>query len=385
MLPFDFLVALEPELFARNLFSAESVVFRARIRFGWVPEENSMSRFQPRAPERYLIAELASILVAGTAGLCIANPALAGDNSASAIAAEQAAPIFGFGADTEDRMITRDLTVKKPEPFYDSEQDTSMVLGFSAGASDSNLNLSALRSQPLFSATPTSSGLEDDSFVISAGAQKISSVKVCAGDVLTEAFVSLQDKLTDCAMNHIKSADQLEHKDGTMILVADRGIELDLKIGKLKVAEGSVLLITKTAKGAAIYNFHDRGKNSVVLELPDHAINVSPGRHVHATHEKAKDFESINELDIIAHRRLSSSATASGVTIYTSEFSTLSALEAVPPLKQVLTLKHPEARKLANQMIKTSAVLMHLGGGEDFKHHIKPRMAALVDTGAQNQ
>jgi hypothetical protein len=54
-------------------------------------------------------------------------------------------------------------------------------------------------------------------------------------------------------------------------------------------------------------------------------------------------------------------------------------MEMIGPLKKVMCSKHPEARKLAQQMIKTSAVLMHLGAGasEDFKPYGRTKMTSL--------
>lgn len=220
--------------------------------------------------------------------------------------------------------------------------------------------------------------LPDDSYIISTtGTHMIEALSVCAAPALSSAFTSLPS--CSCSVKPIEAADHISVLEGTALIVADRDMEIAINVGKLKIAEGSVVLISTTPKGTAVFDFHDTGKNSVLLTVAGRSLAISPGRHLHATSEKTTDFAAVNSLDRIAHRRVSC-VTTDGGTVFTSEFSTLSAMEAVEPLKKVLTLRHPEARKLANQIIKTSAVLMQLGGNsDDFKHHFKPKATALVN------
>lgn len=224
----------------------------------------------------------------------------------------------------------------------------------------------------------------DDSYVISPGGiRMLDSIKVCAAPALNSAFTSLVN--CDCSVQPIDAAESVNLKEGTALIVADRDMEVAVNVGKLKVAEGSVVLVSTTPTGTSVFDFHDPGKNSVMLTVAGRSLAISPGRHLHATSQKTSDFASVNSLPHIPHRRLTCNTTDGG-TVFVSEFSTLSAMEAVEPLKKVLTLKHPEARKLANQMLKTSAVLLQLGGSssEDFKHHFKPKMTALVGGAAAN-
>ncbi len=218
----------------------------------------------------------------------------------------------------------------------------------------------------------------DDSYIIStAGSCVLESLTVCAAPALTGAFASVPSG--GCAIQQLLAADRVSIKEGTAVVVADRDMEVAVNVGSLKLAEGSVVLVSNTPSGTAIYNFHDPGKNSVLLTVSGRSVAICPGRHLHATSEKNNNFAVVNSLDRISHRSLRTSATEGGITLFSSEFSTLAALECVTPLKSVLTHKHPEARKLANQMIKTSAVLMQLGSNaEEFKYHFKPRMSAIA-------
>ncbi len=224
-------------------------------------------------------------------------------------------------------------------------------------------------------------GLSDDSYIIAPSANRmLDALSICAAPGLSSAFTNLTE--CGCSVKPIEAKDSISVLEGTALIVADRDMEVAVNVGKLKLAEGSVVLVSTTPKGTAVYDFHDNGKNSVLLTVAGRSLAISPGRHMHATSEKTSDFAAVNSLFHIPHRRVNC-VTTDGGTVFTSEFSTLSAMEAVEPLKKVLTLRHPEARKLAGQMIKTSAVLLQLGGNaEEFKHHFKPKATALVNGSA---
>jgi len=284
---------------------------------------------------------------------------------------------IGFGADTDEFIVTRDLTAWKYDALnhFDPKKDvldnTNLTFWSTTNATSGSTRLLS-----------TPSPFDDDSYVISmAPSQRLEAIKLCAAENITTVFTTLSKNNVECYVHPHESADSMEFKKGAMLLVADRDMEIELNVGKLTVAHGSIVLIANSEKGTAIYNFHDTGRKAVCCKINDQEIPIVPGKHLHATKHDAKDFASINELDRIAHRRLLKTDGANGIKIYSSEFSTLSAIEAVEPIKKVLTSDHPDARKLAQNMIKTSAVLMHLGAGsEDFKHHLRPRMTALRDS-----
>jgi len=49
-----------------------------------------------------------------------------------------------------------------------------------------------------------------------------------------------------------------------------------------------------------------------------------------------------------------------GLQAFVSDFSVASAIKSVRPLKLLVLSNHPEARKLAEHLIKTTAVLLQL-------------------------
>jgi hypothetical protein len=341
-----------------------------------------MSRLHHLTTKNALPSAATPVLVAGTLLFACTSPAFADSTGRAPDSSVDVEQVFGFGAITDDMIITRDLTVRTSDPPPVDTNSDDRLSQFASAAFNTTVNLLTDESSlPSSTAHLGAVTMEDDSYIITQGSnQTIESIAVCAAPALMAAFAAVPVKETGCGVLPVQAADHLDVPNGTALLVADRDMEIALNLGILKLSKGSVVLVSNTENGTAIFNFHDHGKGSVSLEVAGRAINIIPGRHLHATREKSNDFASVNALDRIAHRRVTSSAITNGVTIHSSEFSTLSALEAVGPLKKVMASSHPEARKLAQQVIKTSAVLMHLGSGsEDFKAYGRTRMTSLVN------
>ncbi len=290
--------------------------------------------------------------------------------------------IYGFGAETDQILVTRDLTMTKPHSVAFGEKLNLLTPEFTIIGTEDDVAL----------LTQTDSGnrsmlgrADDDSYIISIGSgQRVASLGICGSPELIALFKSLPESETGCGVESVESKENVVFKTGTALLIADRDMEIELKVGTLKLSEGAVVLIANSDKGSAIFDFHDRGKESVCLLVDGKRVALSPGRHMHATSHPSRDFAEVNLLDMICHRGVSTTALTEDVNLHCSEFSTLSAMEVIGPLKKVMSSKHPEARKLAQQMIKTSAVLMHLGAGasEDFKPYGRTKMTSLINRGS---
>lgn len=290
--------------------------------------------------------------------------------------------IYGFGAETDHILVTRDLTITKPHSVPFGEKLNLLTAEYTIIGTEDDV---ALLTQTDNNDRLILGRAADDSYMISVGSgQRVASLGVCGSPELVALFKSLPESETGCGVSSVDAKDSFDFKSGTALMVADRDMEIALRVGTLRLAEGSVVLISNTEKGAAIFDFHDRGKDAVCIVVDGKRVALSPGRHMHLTSHPSRDFSEVNGLDMIGHRRVSTSSLVDGVTLHSSEFSTLSAMEMIGPLKKVMSSKHPEARKLAQQMIKTSAVLMHLGAGasEDFKPYGRTRMTSLVNRGS---
>lgn len=223
---------------------------------------------------------------------------------------------------------------------------------------------------------------DDDSVFISRGpGGQVHAGNLCADENVYRAVTAGGDKTNPVLAGVAKKVltNRVVAGDyGKTLFVPTDDMTVETQFGDIHINGGAVVLISTNRDGVAIYNIHDTSKNSVSFDVRGHKMNVCPGRHILVSSGTGSDFASINHLEAITHRGVSS-IMVSDLKVHTSEFSTLSAMAGVLPLRAIVESKHPQSKKIAERMMKTTAVLMHLGAGDqsDFQYYGKPRVTAL--------
>ncbi len=217
---------------------------------------------------------------------------------------------------------------------------------------------------------------QDDSVVTTYGAPSgaISSTLCASAELATELPTSEH-------FAPLHQSAQLSH--GHSVLIADRDLELNSLFGKVKLRKGAVVFISTNKNQLSVFNLHDNQKNSVAIELcgqepTGQNYSLAPGQHLTVSTASGEDFASINPVEAIAHRSLTSKTFSAGFSIFTSEFSIPTALNSVSSLKTITSSTHPQTKKLKDKVLKTAAVLMYLGGSRgDFQNYTRPQVTAL--------
>lgn len=137
------------------------------------------------------------------------------------------------------------------------------------------------------------------------------------------------------------------------------------------------LILPMLLASSAVYDLDDQHKGSFSVESNGHSVVLSPGRHVLITKHHSAEFAQINAVETISHRSVQSSI-KNGQRIHHSEFSVISALDTVKPLRALASSKSPHARQIAQRMIKTTAIMLQLGGNAgQYQHYFKPSLTAM--------
>lgn len=175
-----------------------------------------------------------------------------------------------------------------------------------------------------------------------------------------------------------KLTETLSSKDGAVLFVPTKDTVVETPFGIVRISGNSIALVSVSSAGLSVFDLDDQHKGSVSVESNGHNVVLSPGRHVMITPHHKAEFAQLNPIETIAHRALSSNV-KNGHRAHMSEFSVLSAIDSVKPLKALACSSHPNARKIAGRMMKTTAILMQLGGssGEQYQHYFRPRMTAM--------
>src|SRR5262249_42771184 len=151
-------------------------------------------------------------------------------------------------------------------------------------------------------------------------------------------------------------------KNGNVLFVPFQNTVVETPQGTVTIDAKSTVLVSIADNKLAVYNLDDNHKGAVSVSINGQKLNLAPGNHATVT-DRTGEFAQINPIETISHRRVSSRAIANGVKVHTSEFSIASAIQSVKPLQAVIGSKNPQAKKVADRLMKTTAVLMHLSSG----------------------
>jgi hypothetical protein len=125
--------------------------------------------------------------------------------------------------------------------------------------------------------------------------------------------------------------------------------------------------VTTNGGTTAIYNLHDSCKNAVTVATPIGNTPLAPGHAMILSKKESIDLDASHPVWSIGHRN-TRTMTAGDVHILTAEFSIASALRQIPALAALMQSKDPKQQRLAQQLLKTGAVLMFVNkNGEPFR------------------
>lgn len=302
-----------------------------------------------------------------------ANSVASSITSATPVAlANPPAELFGF--DSGDALHTSDLSVLNLNAVNAQTARTiSLVTDSSAAFKLSKNGASNALTSKLRGAYTGND--EDDSYMVGyANAIGLTDAAICSdmslGALQTSGFAK--------QMRRIQHNTEVNIQNGNVLFVPTVDTVVVTPNGNVKIAAKSVVLVSTSADRLAVYDLEDQHKGSVSIEAGGHSVVLSPGRHALITQHHGAEFAQINAIETVAHRNVSS-VLKNGTRAHLSEFSIPTALDTVAPLKAMVLSSHPEAKKIASRMMKTTAVVMQLGGGAgQYHHYFKPRMTAMA-------
>ncbi len=167
-------------------------------------------------------------------------------------------------------------------------------------------------------------------------------------------------------------------KKGNVLFVPFQDTVVETPHGNVTIEAKSVALVSISNDKLAVYDIEDSHKGSVSVNAHGQTITLAPGNHVTVAHATAGEFAQVNAIEAIPHRNVATKTIKAGVKAHTSEFSVASAISSIKPLQLVMCSKHPQAKQVANKMMKTTAILLHMGGKGEFQHYFKPAMTAMA-------
>lgn len=277
-----------------------------------------------------------------------------------------------FGFDTDNAMVTSDLSVLNlnaaPQAQY--ANNAALVTGNIASLTQANIASSTTGNQARANTTFAQVADDDDSYVIGSAA----STGETGAAICSDAEIGVaQGK----GIERVQHGERVVIKKGNVLFVPFKDTTVETPKGNVHIKAKSVALVSISEAGLAVYDLEDQHKGSVSVESNGHNIVLSPGRHVLVTAHHKAEFAQVNAIETVAHRNVSSTI-KNGTKAHVTEFSIPTALDTIAPLKAMVKSSHPEAKKIADRMMKTTAIILQIGGGAgQYQHYFRPRMTAM--------
>ncbi|HEY9788346.1 MAG TPA: hypothetical protein V6D17_23355 [Candidatus Obscuribacterales bacterium] len=165
---------------------------------------------------------------------------------------------------------------------------------------------------------------------------------------------------------------------GSVLVAPAKDLVIEHNRAKLNTAANAIVLVMASSNGLHVYNLHDERKHSVVVNAGSHRLVLAPGHHITLTDGRVRSFEDVNPAEAIGYRSIVSQELAHGDRAFVSEFSGASAIDVVKPLRALMIADNPEARRIRNRLLKTSAIILHLTSGKPpYQQYLKPHLTAL--------
>ncbi len=156
----------------------------------------------------------------------------------------------------------------------------------------------------------------------------------------------------------------MQLRKGNVVIAPDQDTVIETSFGRVAVSAKSVALIMALPTGTSCIR---SGRHSQRCRRNNHRstkhVTLAPGRQAMITSHLVEGFEMINPAESFSYRNLTSKKLDCDLQAFTSEFSMTDAIGNVKQLKSLVSSRHPEAKRLANHLIKTAAIVSQLGGG----------------------
>ncbi|MBS1990830.1 MAG: hypothetical protein JSS83_09955 [Cyanobacteria bacterium SZAS LIN-3] len=166
-------------------------------------------------------------------------------------------------------------------------------------------------------------------------------------------------------------------KEGNTLFAPAADTTIETPFGVITVAAKSVAVVVLRDDLLTVFNLHDTHRDSVVITSGEHKLAVAPGGHLSLARGDNDRFETINPAEGICHRSMRHKVLNNGLHSFSSEAAIPSVVNNVKPLRAIFQSSHPEARRLAGSIVKTTAILFSISANQTPYQEIPhPRLTA---------
>jgi hypothetical protein len=140
------------------------------------------------------------------------------------------------------------------------------------------------------------------------------------------------------------------------LIVTTKPSSIETPLGKVNFKRGTIAFLSWTEQDLHLYNLAESTPNSVSIESGANRVNLYVGKQAVLTKNPIDSFENANRLGQIAWCA-SKDEKFSGCTAFSANFSLISAVQNIKPLKQLACSDNHAAKKLTDRILKAASLM----------------------------
>ena len=157
---------------------------------------------------------------------------------------------------------------------------------------------------------------------------------------------------------------------GVLTCPIDTVVKTDL--GDIDCKQGSIVFIVNCERSVSICTLDSPHLDDVNVRVGNSpTLRLPAGRQIVLTKDLDNTFDKMNPAHLIGYRDEKEVGNVNGTKVMRADFSIASAMMALSPLRKMVASKDPEQNRIAESIIKNSAILWGLTSSQGIFHPTK--------------
>lgn len=144
------------------------------------------------------------------------------------------------------------------------------------------------------------------------------------------------------------------------------------ELGNVECKKGSIVFIVNREDTMTVCTLDSPHLDDVNLVIASHPkLRLAPGRQIVLTRDTESAFDKANPAHLIGYRDDKEIGNVDGIKVVRTDFSITSAMMTIQPLRKLVTSPDTEKNRIAESIIKNSAILWGLTSNQGIFHPAK--------------
>lgn len=159
------------------------------------------------------------------------------------------------------------------------------------------------------------------------------------------------------ALRTVDAMSPNQQGESTLLMSLERDVFRNTRFGTIEIGKGSLAYSVEDARGLTVYCL-ESCSTGIKFTLPnEQKIMIQPGRKILLTNDTKTPFGKLIARNHIGFRNLKSKDVGNNLKLYIADFSILSAIATIKPLRRITTERIGQHKQIVDGMLKNAILL----------------------------